>query len=137
MSVLALVAKAAEEHGKGTHRGSKGSSKGKWKPGSGYESEIVSRLSTLCISMDRRLQALEDRASYVCIIKKRQYEQRRAHTARCVEDEKQRKEEHEADKSKPRRKPWKKPPLRRSEGCCLNYCRGTRENVRVRSRNRQ
>ena len=29
MSVLALVAKAAEEHGTGTHRGSKGSKQGK------------------------------------------------------------------------------------------------------------
>ena len=69
MSVLLLVATAAQEHGTGTHRGSKGSNKGKWKPRSGYESEIVSRLSTLCTSMDRRLQALEDRATCVCIIK--------------------------------------------------------------------
>ena len=104
MSVLALVAKAAEEHGTGTHRGSKGSSKGKWKPGSGYESEIVSRISTLCISMDRRLQALEDRATYVCIIKIDSVE-KDVLTLRAAwrEDEKQRKEEHEADKSKPRR----------------------------------
>ena len=100
MSVLALVAKAAEEHDTGTHRGSKG----KWKPGSGYESEIVSRLSTLCISMDRRLQALEDRATYVCIIKIDSVE-KDVLTLRAAwrEDEKQRKEEHETDESKPRR----------------------------------
>ena len=104
MSVLALVAKAAEEHGTDTHRGSKGSSKGKWNPGSGYECEIVSRLSTLCTSMDRILQALEDRATYVCIINNDSVN-KDVLTLRAAwrEDEKQRKEEHEADKSKPRR----------------------------------
>ena len=40
--MLALVAKAAEKNGTGTRRGSQGSSKGKGKSGSGYETEIVS-----------------------------------------------------------------------------------------------
>ena len=69
MSMIALAAKVAEENGTGNRRISKGSSKEKGKVGSGYESEIVSRLFTLCIAKDKRFQALEDRATYVCIIK--------------------------------------------------------------------
>ena len=67
MSMLALMAKAAGEPSTGARRGNKGSSKGKGKASASHESEIVSRLSTLCISVDRRLQALEDRASHVCV----------------------------------------------------------------------
>ena len=44
-SMPALVAKATEENGTNTRRGSEGSSKGK-----GKSSEIVSRFSTLCIA---------------------------------------------------------------------------------------
>ena len=69
MSVLALLAKAAGEPSTGARMGSKGSSKGKGKASASHESEIVSRFSTLCISMDRRLQALEDRSSHACFIK--------------------------------------------------------------------
>ena len=104
MSMLALMAKAAGESNTGARRGSKGSSKGKSKASVGHESEIVSRLSTLCISMDRRLQALEDRSSYVCIIKSENLKKEVA-TLRAAwkEDEKARREEHEADKTKPLR----------------------------------
>ena len=48
MSIVALMAKAAGEPITGARRGSKGSSKGKGKASAGHESEIVSRLSTLC-----------------------------------------------------------------------------------------
>ena len=52
--------------------------------------------------MDRRLQALEDRATHVCIIKNDSVK-KDVLTLRAAwrEDEKQRKEEHEADESKP------------------------------------
>ena len=101
---LALMAKAAGEPNTGARRGSKGSSKGKGKASAGHESEIVSRLSTLCISMDRRIQALEDRSSYVCIIKGESLK-KEVSTLRAAwkEDEKARREEHEADKTKPLR----------------------------------
>ena len=71
----------------------------------GHEIEIVSRLSTLCISMDRRIQALEDRSSYVCIIKGESL-RKEVLTPRTAwkEDEKARREEHEADKTNPLRK---------------------------------
>ena len=99
--MLALMAKAAGEPSTGARRGSKGSSKGKGKASAGHESEIVSRLSTLCISMDRRLQALEDRASYVCVIKG-EILKKEVLTLRTAwkEDEKACREEHEADKTK-------------------------------------
>ena len=102
--MLALMAKAAGESNTGARRGSKGSSKGKRKASVGHESEIVSRLSTLCISMDRRRQALEDRSSYLCIIKSENLKKEVA-TLRAAwkEDEKARREEHEADKTKPLR----------------------------------
>ena len=99
--MLALMAKAAGEPSTGARRGRKGSSQGKGKASAGHESEIVSRLSTLCISMDRRLQALEDRASYVCVIKGESLK-KEVLTLRTAwkEDEKACREEHEADKTK-------------------------------------
>ena len=86
----------------GCAKGSKGSSKGKGKASAGHESEIVSRLSTLCISMDRRIQALEDRSSYVCIIKGENLK-KEVLTLRAAwkEDENARREGHEADKTNP------------------------------------
>ena len=104
MSLLALMTKAAGEPSTGARRGSKGSSKGKGKASAGHESEIVSRLSTLCISMDRRLRALEDRSSYVCVIKGESLK-KEVLTLRTAwkEDEKARREEHEADKTNPLR----------------------------------
>ena len=100
--MLALMAEAAGEPNTGARRDSKGSSKG--KASAGHEREIVSRLSTLCISMDRRIQALEDRSSYVCIIKGESLK-KEVSTLRAAwkEDEKARREEHEADKTKPLR----------------------------------
>ena len=102
--MLALMAKASGERNTGARRGSKGSSKGKGKTSVGHENEIVSRLSTLCISMDRRFQALEDRSSYVCVIKGESLK-KEVLTLRATwkEDEKVRREEHEADETKPLR----------------------------------
>ena len=102
--MLALMAKAAGEFSTGARRGSKGSSKGKCKASAGHESEVVSRLSTLCISMERRLQALEDRSSCACDIKGESLK-KEVLTLRTAwkEDEKARREEHEADRTKPLR----------------------------------
>ena len=54
--------------------------------------------------MDRRIQALEDRSSYVCVIKGESLK-KEVLTLRAAwkEDEKARREEHEADKTKPLR----------------------------------
>ena len=101
--MLALMAKAAGEPSTGARRGSKGSSKGKGKVSAGHMSEIVSRLST-CISMDRTLQAAEDMSSYVCVIKGESVK-KEVLTLRMAlkEDEKARREGHEADKTNPLR----------------------------------
>ena len=104
MSMLALMGKAAGEPSSGAHGGSKGSSKGNGKASTGHESEIVSRSSTLCISMDRILQALEDRSSHVCVIKGESLKKEVLTLSTAwKEDEKARREEHEADKTNPLR----------------------------------
>ena len=94
--MLALMAKAAGEPSTGARRSSKGSSKGKGKASASHESEIVSRLSTLCISMDRRIRALEDRSSYVCVIKGESLKKEVLTLRAAWKDEK-------ADKTKPLR----------------------------------
>ena len=108
--MLALMAKAAGEPSTGARRGGQGSSKGKGTA----SAKIVSRLSTLCISMDRRIQALEDRSSFVCVIKGESL-RKEVLTLRTAwkEDEKARREEHEADKTNPPEDscPWRRLPL--------------------------
>ena len=102
--MLAMMAKASGEPNTGARRSSKRSSKGKGKASASHENEIVSRQSTLCISMDPRIRALEDRSSYVCVIKDESLK-KEVLTLRAAwkEDEKTRREEHEADKTNPLR----------------------------------
>ena len=126
--MLALIAEAAGEPSTGARSRSKGSSKGKGKASAGHEYEIVSRLSTLCISMDRRLQAVEDRSSYVCVIKGESLK-KEVLTLRTAwkEDEKARREEHEAENETPEEScSWRRLSARWLRNCSMNFSRERR-----------